>query len=68
MTDWIEETLHPDFRFKMKVDRVLFEGRSENQHVAIVENQTAEHINSRELQITRIGIAPRPYADLPKHR
>ncbi len=40
MTEWIEETLHPDFRFKMKVDRVLFEGRSENQHVAVVENKT----------------------------
>ncbi|MEM7044699.1 MAG: polyamine aminopropyltransferase [Pseudomonadota bacterium] len=40
MTDWIEETLHADFRFKMKVDRVLFEGRSENQHVAVVENGT----------------------------
>ena len=39
MTDWIEETLHPDFRFKMKVERVLFEGRSENQHVAVVENK-----------------------------
>ena len=38
MTEWIEETLHPDFRFKMKVDRVLFEGRSENQHVAVVDN------------------------------
>lgn len=40
MTEWIEETLHDDFRFKMKVDRVLFEGRSENQHVAVVENGT----------------------------
>jgi len=40
MTEWIEETLHPDFRFKMKVDRMLFEGRSENQHVAVVENST----------------------------
>jgi spermidine synthase len=40
MTDWIEETLHPDFRFKMKVDAVLFEGRSENQHVAVVDNGT----------------------------
>lgn len=40
MTEWIEETLHEDFRFKMKVDRVLFEGRSENQHVAVVENGT----------------------------
>ena len=40
MTDWIEETLHEDFRFKMKVDRVLFEGRSENQHVAVVDNGT----------------------------
>ena len=40
MTEWIEETLHPDFRFKMKVERVLFEGRSENQHVAVVENET----------------------------
>lgn len=40
MTEWIEETLHEDFRFKMKVDRILFEGRSENQHVAVVENGT----------------------------
>ena len=40
MTEWIEETLHADFRFKMKVDRVLYEGRSENQHVAVVENGT----------------------------
>ena len=40
MTEWIEETLHDDFRFKMKVDKVLFEGRSENQHVAVVENGT----------------------------
>ena len=40
MTEWIEETLHDDFRFKMKVDKVLFDGRSENQHVAVVENGT----------------------------
>lgn len=40
MTEWIEETLHDDFRFKLKVDRVLFEGRSENQHVAVIENRT----------------------------
>ncbi len=40
MTEWIEETLHDDFRFKMKVDNVLFEGRSENQHVAVIENGT----------------------------
>lgn len=40
MTEWIEETLHPDFRFKMKADRVLFEGHSENQHVVIVDNPT----------------------------
>ncbi|MEM9441087.1 MAG: polyamine aminopropyltransferase [Pseudomonadota bacterium] len=40
MSDWIEETLHPDFRFKMKVEEMLFEGRSENQHVAVVNNKT----------------------------
>jgi spermidine synthase len=40
MTEWIEETLHQNFRFKMKVERVLFEGRSENQHVAVIENGT----------------------------
>ncbi len=40
MTEWIEETLHDDFRFKMKVDRVLFEGHSENQHVAVIDNGT----------------------------
>ncbi len=40
MTEWIEETIHDDFRLKMKVDRVLFEGHSESQHVAVVENGT----------------------------
>ncbi|NJO38800.1 MAG: polyamine aminopropyltransferase [Rhizobiales bacterium] len=39
MTDWIEETLHANFRLKVKVERVLFEGRSENQHVTVIENR-----------------------------
>jgi spermidine synthase len=39
MTAWIEETLHANFRLKMKVERVLFEGRSENQHVTVIENR-----------------------------
>jgi spermidine synthase len=40
MTDWIEETLHRDFRFKLKADRVLYDGRSDNQHVQVIENGT----------------------------
>ena len=36
--DWIEETLHEHFRFRLKVDRVLYEQRSEHHHLAIVEN------------------------------
>ena len=41
MTEWIEETIHDDFRLKMKVDRVLFEGHSENQHIVVVEKAAA---------------------------
>jgi spermidine synthase len=36
--DWIEETLHADFRFALKVGRVLYEQRSDHHHLAIVEN------------------------------
>ncbi|HEX6143404.1 MAG TPA: polyamine aminopropyltransferase [Geminicoccaceae bacterium] len=35
---WIEETLHEDFRFSLRVERVLYEQRSEHHHLAIVEN------------------------------
>jgi spermidine synthase len=36
--DWIDETLHDDFRFGLKVERVLYERRSDHHHLAIVEN------------------------------
>lgn len=36
--DWIEETLHDDFRFALKVERVLYERRSDHHHLAIVDN------------------------------
>ena len=36
--DWIEETLHADFRFALKVERILFEQRSDHHRLAIVEN------------------------------
>ena len=36
--DWFEETLYPQFRQSLKVDRVLYEDRSEFQHIVIFEN------------------------------
>ncbi|MGH6945493.1 MAG: polyamine aminopropyltransferase [Geminicoccaceae bacterium] len=38
MTDWVEETLYPDFRLKLRVERVLYEGRSDSHHLQIIEN------------------------------
>ena len=38
MMEWMEETLYEDFRFKLKVDRVLYESRTGHHHLVIVEN------------------------------
>jgi spermidine synthase len=40
MTDWVEETLYPDFRLRLKAARVLYEGRSDSHHLQIIENPT----------------------------
>lgn len=36
--DWIEETLHRGFRTRLKVERVLFDSRTEHQHLVIFDN------------------------------
>jgi spermidine synthase len=40
MTRWIDETFHAHFRCSMKADRVLYEDRTEHQHLVIFENAT----------------------------
>jgi spermidine synthase len=40
MTRWVEETLHPHFRCAIKADRVLYENRTEHQHLIIFDNET----------------------------
>jgi len=38
MPRWIDETLHPDFQFRLRADAVLHDGRTDFQHVVIFEN------------------------------
>lgn len=40
MTRWVEETLHPHFRCSMIADRVLYENRTEHQHLIVFDNAT----------------------------
>jgi spermidine synthase len=40
MTRFIDETLHPHFRVSMQADRVLFENKTEHQHLIIFDNAT----------------------------
>ena len=40
MTRWVEETLHPHFRCSLMADRVLYENRTEHQHLVIFDNAT----------------------------
>ncbi len=40
MSDWVEETLHEDLHIKLKIDRVLFDSKTEHQHLVIFENET----------------------------
>lgn len=40
MTRWVDETLHPHFRCSMIADRVLYENRTEHQHLIIFDNAT----------------------------
>jgi spermidine synthase len=36
--DWFEETLYPQFRQSLKIDKLLYEDRSEFQHITVFEN------------------------------
>lgn len=40
MERWIEETLHLNWRTRLKADRVLFEQETDHQHLVIFENGT----------------------------
>lgn len=40
MTRWVEETLHPHWRCALMADRVLYENRTEHQHLIIFDNAT----------------------------
>ena len=36
---WIEETLHKDWRTRLRAERVLFESQTEHQHLIIFDNE-----------------------------
>lgn len=36
--DWFEETLHPGFRSRLEIERVLHETKTEHQHLIIFDN------------------------------
>ncbi len=40
MTRWIDETLHPHFRCSLRADKVLYENKTQHQHLIIFENAT----------------------------
>lgn len=40
MEQWIAETFYADWRPSMRVDKVLYEAKSEHQHLVIFENKT----------------------------
>jgi spermidine synthase len=40
MTRWVEETLHPHWRCSLMADRILYENRTEHQHLVIFDNAT----------------------------
>ncbi|MDZ4790467.1 MAG: polyamine aminopropyltransferase [Hyphomicrobiales bacterium] len=40
MTRWIDETLHSHFRCSLATDNVLYENKTEHQHLVIFENDT----------------------------
>jgi len=37
-TRWIDETLYPSWGQRLRVDKVLFEDKTEHQHLVIFEN------------------------------
>jgi len=38
VTDWVEETLHPGVRLRLKAERVLYDSRTDLQRIVIFEN------------------------------
>lgn len=40
MKRWIEEGLHDDFRIRLRADEILYETKSEHQHLVVFENET----------------------------
>ncbi len=38
-TDWFEETLHSGLRARLRIDKLLYEGKSEHQHLILFENK-----------------------------
>ena len=36
--DWFEETLHPGFRSRLGIDRIIHETKTEHQHLIIFDN------------------------------
>lgn len=40
MSRWIEESLHPDFRTRLKADKVIHESETGHQHLVLFENAT----------------------------
>lgn len=36
--DWFEETLHPGLHTRLRIDRLLYEGKSDHQHLILFEN------------------------------
>lgn len=38
MTDWVEEQLHDNWRARLRVDNIVFEEKTEHQHLLIFDN------------------------------
>ncbi|ODA66320.1 Spermidine synthase [Methyloligella halotolerans] len=38
MDEWVEETLHPGVRFGLKAERIVFDSRTDHQHLVIFEH------------------------------
>lgn len=36
--DWFEETLHPGLHTRLRIDKLLYEGKSDHQHLVLFEN------------------------------
>ncbi len=38
MSGWLEETLHRDFRIGLKIDRLIYDKKTDHQHLVLFEN------------------------------